>query len=826
VRAGAARTCWCGNAALEPFDSRYAECKDCGTLVYAGPLDTATLAVQPDDSGYYGKSYWLEHQQDDLGQSDIHARARSDLAGRNLPWLRALLRYRLPPAQVLELGCAHGSFVALLNLLGYAASGVEMSPWVVAYGRATFGVPVALGPLETLERPAASLDVIVLMDVLEHLPDPLATLRRCFELLRPDGIVYLQTPCFPEGRSFAQLEAARDPFLDMLIPQEHLYLFSRRSVTELLRRLGAVHLAFEPAVFAQYDMSLVASRAPLSVNDDAAVEQALLQTPPRRLGLALLDLQRTLEATQADSALRLEQVHALTAMVRMAEADSLARARRIDELQALVASRHPLLHALAALRRQLRAPAAGAVPADRPGAGSDGPAPTVIAVDLTPVLPGGENGGAKIFVLELLRQLAQLAPQTQFILLTHERSHAELAGLDAANVRRLQVVGGPEGAAAPPPAPATPDDSAPEEGSGGALRQRIARLRLLQAALTARLLGALRSRLPQPLLDPLLDLRDRWRLARMRGRGMSLLHDLDVDLLFCPFTAPSYWEPGIATVCTIYDLQYKTYPQFFSAADVAQRDRTFRDACRRSAMLAAISEYSRGSALEHGRLDPARIRTIHLRMAQRMAPGPAQPAEVLAPLGLAAQRYLLFPANFWRHKNHEMLLTAFGMACAAGLPADIRLVCTGAPGERQAWLARAVRQMGLEARVVFPGFLPTEHLAVLMRSCLGLVFPSLYEGFGLPVIEAMAAGIPVACSDTTSLPEVAADAALLFDPRLPAAIAEALTALATDAALRQRLVEAGRERAAAFADATRMAREYWSLFQQALAIRSKGARRT
>jgi hypothetical protein len=179
---------------------------------------------------------------------------------------------------------------------------------------------------------------------------------------------------------------------------------------------------------------------------------------------------------------------------------------------------------------------------------------------------------------------------------------------------------------------------------------------------------------------------------------------------------------------------------------------------------------------------------------------------------------LIFPANFWKHKNHEMLLTAFGMACADGrLPADIKLVCTGAPGARQEWLKSAASGMELGDRVVFPGYLPNAELAALISSCIGVVFPSLYEGFGLPVLEAMAAQVPVACSNTTSLPEVAADAAVMFDPRVPSQIAEAMIGLVTDEALRVRLVEAGRSRVAEFADSKRMADEYWELFQFALA---------
>jgi glycosyltransferase involved in cell wall biosynthesis len=412
--------------------------------------------------------------------------------------------------------------------------------------------------------------------------------------------------------------------------------------------------------------------------------------------------------------------------------------------------------------------------------------PLKVAVDLTPVLPGGENGGAKIFVLDLLRQLTAMAPATQFVLLTQAASHEELATLDRPNVVRRTVIDAVQTSTVRP------------------------RLKRLASRITPLVGGRLRRVLSRA------GYRLNMKLKR-RGAG-TLLRDLDVDLLFCPFTAPTYFEPGIPTVCTIYDLQYKTYPEFFAPEDVAHRAQTFIDASRRATALAAISDYSRQSAIVHGDLDQTRIRTIHLRMARRIAPEAGQSTHVLERLGLAPQRYLIYPANFWKHKNHEMLLAAFGMACADGqLPADIKLGCTGAPGARQEWLKNAARGMNLGDRVVFPGYVPNAELAAMISNCNGVVFPSLYEGFGLPVLEAMAADVPVACSNTTSLPEVAADAAILFDPRVPSQIAEAMITLVRDEALRSRLIEAGRSRADAFSDSKRMADEYWDLFQYALA---------
>ncbi len=407
-----------------------------------------------------------------------------------------------------------------------------------------------------------------------------------------------------------------------------------------------------------------------------------------------------------------------------------------------------------------------------------------IAVDLTPLLPGGENGGARIFALALLRTLATMYPGTRFILLTQAATHDELASLDSANVSRRMVVG---------PTVAT------------TLRPRLENLA-----------GRLLPHLPVRLRGWVMGAGYRLHRALKRGGSGTLLRGMGVDLLFSPFTAPTYFERGIPTVCTVYDFQYKDLPEFFAPGDVIYRERTFADACDRADALVAISDYSREAAIRHGDLDPHRIRTIHLRMARRIVAEAGQDTTILNRLGLVPQRYLVYPANFWKHKNHEMLLTAFGIACHDGLAADVKLVCTGEANERREWLRRAATAMGLDDRVLFPGYLADAGLAALVAQSGGVVFPSLYEGFGLPIIEAMAAGVPVACSNTTALIEMAGDAAILFDPRIPVQLAGAIRTLIEDDATRAARMKAGLARAAEFVDTGRMAREYMDLFRSAL----------
>ncbi|SKC63746.1 class I SAM-dependent methyltransferase [Paraburkholderia hospita] len=328
--------CWCGNTELLSFSKEYATCPDCETLVALEGISPEQLSVRDDEVDYYGKEYWLGHMRQDFGYPDIHSRARTDLTERNLHWLKALLKYLPPPAKVLELGCSHGSFVSLLQNSGYDASGVEMSPWVVEFGRKTFNAPIFVGPVENLDIAPGSLDAIALMDVMEHLPDPVATMAHCLNLLKPDGLLLVQTPQFRKCMDFAQLVETNGVFLEQLKADEHLYLFSEASATRLFRQIGAEYIQFEPAIFAHYDMFFAVSRVPFRHYSKEQSETALASAPNGRLTLALLDLRERELASESDRIARGEQIQTLTLMVQESEADRAARGEQIETLTRMV----------------------------------------------------------------------------------------------------------------------------------------------------------------------------------------------------------------------------------------------------------------------------------------------------------------------------------------------------------------------------------------------------------------------------------------------------------------------------------------------------------
>ena len=238
--------CWCGSREVEPLRSDYAVCRRCGTVIYSEAYDPADYQGSG-PSDFYGDRYWLRYVPGHLGLPELEERARADLPERAVYQLRRILEHLSPGARLLELGCGAGSLTYLLSQAGFDASGRELGPAAVELARRHFGIEVARGPLE-LAAKGKSFEAIVAVDVLEHLPDPLATLRHCAERLAGDGLLFLQTPRYRD----------QGPEWDMLLPREHLFLFTASSIERLLRAAGFAAVTIDDSFFPG-DMWVVAS---------------------------------------------------------------------------------------------------------------------------------------------------------------------------------------------------------------------------------------------------------------------------------------------------------------------------------------------------------------------------------------------------------------------------------------------------------------------------------------------------------------------------------------------------------------------------------------
>lgn len=281
------KVCWCENQILDEFSQDYFVCRSCQTLVSKFEDLQSLETVKDDENDFYGKNYWLEGS---LEFPDIHIRSRNDLSERNLHWLKYLLQYQLPPAKILEIGCAHGSFVGLLQHMGFNAFGMEMSPWVIDYAKKTFDAVLYQGPIETANLADVKFDMMVMMDVVEHLSQPVETLKKCLQYLTDEGQFLIQLPCFPSHLNPQQILNKAHPFEQMMIPHEHLYLFSQESIQKLFQSLDFHYIEFLPAIFSHYDMFLIASRVPLKKNSVEEIEQCLQSNMTTRMIQAMLDL--------------------------------------------------------------------------------------------------------------------------------------------------------------------------------------------------------------------------------------------------------------------------------------------------------------------------------------------------------------------------------------------------------------------------------------------------------------------------------------------------------------------------------------------------------
>jgi glycosyltransferase involved in cell wall biosynthesis len=248
-------------------------------------------------------------------------------------------------------------------------------------------------------------------------------------------------------------------------------------------------------------------------------------------------------------------------------------------------------------------------------------------------------------------------------------------------------------------------------------------------------------------------------------------------------------------VVTVHDLIYARFPQ----AHAGVRDKGMRvlvpAAARRSDRVIADSQSTRDDLVALLGLDPERIDVVPLGLGspQRVAPMPEH--ELRARLDIGERSVVLSLSAKRPHKNLLALIGAFAALAPQDRPA---LILPGYPTAHEAELRERVRALGLDDDVRFPAWLSAAELEGLWAIARAFVFPSLYEGFGLPVLEAMARGVPVACSNASSLREVAGDAALLFDPRDHSAIATALERLLEDVELRETLRERGLQRAREF----------------------------
>jgi glycosyltransferase involved in cell wall biosynthesis len=268
------------------------------------------------------------------------------------------------------------------------------------------------------------------------------------------------------------------------------------------------------------------------------------------------------------------------------------------------------------------------------------------------------------------------------------------------------------------------------------------------------------------------------------------------------------------TVVTIYDLVLEKFPETMYWKNWLSLKTLMRISARKASKIIAISENTKKDIIDYFGIDEEKIRVIYLGVDSQFSPQPdPNEADALEKYNLT-DGYILSVGTLEPRKNFHRLINAYKMVASSGQKTP-KLVIIGGHGWGNEELGKVVRESGLDERVILAGYVPDEDIPVLYRNASVFVYPSLYEGFGLPPLEAMACGTPVITSNLSSIPEVVGDAAILIDPYNTAEIAQAIASVLKNEGLRDSLRTSGLVRSKLF-NWEKTARETHSLYLEVI----------
>jgi glycosyltransferase involved in cell wall biosynthesis len=347
------------------------------------------------------------------------------------------------------------------------------------------------------------------------------------------------------------------------------------------------------------------------------------------------------------------------------------------------------------------------------------------------MVPGGVNGGVKPAVLTFLRVLENEHGDTfRFILLTNSSTHNELLWLVRPGDLMLCVLEAHDGEVSKVETPA-------------------------------------------------------YNVRIVRKFKPALLKKLGVDVLYCPFGSTDRSIPEIPTISMVVDLLHRDYPFSISDRERAWREEYFQRLLLDADYVQGISNHAISRLLHHYPLSSQRVFFTYLPIDQRLRHTSTGPVE---------RPFFIYPANFWIHKNHEILLIAYRLYRDTSPEDRWDLVLTGHLDKRAEQLKTLANTLGIGRYVHFKGHLNEEEFADLFDRAGALVYPSLHEGFGIPLVEAMRFRKPIICSRYASIPEIAGSAALYTNAKDPVELASAMKRISEDHELRAALLHSGEHR--------------------------------
>lgn len=386
-----------------------------------------------------------------------------------------------------------------------------------------------------------------------------------------------------------------------------------------------------------------------------------------------------------------------------------------------------------------------------------------IGVNVSWMTPG-QAGGMEWYVRNLIAELGALDGDHEYVLVTSPHNDRTFP-LPSARWRRI-VYAGQE--SSPHAYVVSPDAPRPPGGWRGRLGRARRRLRL----------GG---------------------VPWWSGSLADLLRAQALDLWFCPFMYMVPVDADVPVVVTIPDLQHESLPHFFGEAELAYRTLGYQYSAQRAAAVIGISRWVADDIVARYGVDPDRAFGIPLGLDPGYEVSPDAAARVTDEVRVKYRLdydYVFYPANGWSHKNHACLAAAVALLQDGGR--DLRLILTGADFGVMDRLREQLGGARLARLARHLGYVDRADLVGLYRAARVLGVPSLFEGFGLPLLEAMHLGTPVVCGRVGSLPEVGGDAVAYVDPLTPEGMAAVLARVLDDKPYREALVEAGRVRVRLF----------------------------
>lgn len=380
-----------------------------------------------------------------------------------------------------------------------------------------------------------------------------------------------------------------------------------------------------------------------------------------------------------------------------------------------------------------------------------------IRVALDARLESGDRGGVEQVIIGLAAGLSKLTDAAdEFLFLVNPDHRDWLAPYLSGPCRAV------DSEAAPSPAPAP------------AARRNLARR---AARKLARTMGY--ERLKRPELGP--------ADPALERHAVDAMH----------FTMQVGFRTALPSMFMPQDLQHVHLPQFFSRQVLLERDTIYRALCEQASVVVANSRFGKRDLETSFGLTPWKVAIVPYAPVVDVYPEPS-PADLSATRDALhlPESFALYPAKAWPHKNHRRLLEALRVLRRDGLV--IPMVFTGAQNGFDEAVVRYASELGVADQIQFTGFVSPVQLASIYRMARFMVFPSLFEGWGMPILEAFTAGLPVACSNVTCVPDLAGGAALVFDPLEPNDIAAKMRLLWSDEAARAELSAKGRARAGQF----------------------------